>query len=92
MKIAVLSLLASLSLASIASASMPQYPNMNGQKGVPNVSVTYLSWCQGNTVVTKQNGIERRVQCEQTRQICVKEEHWVSDVQIFVTANCQYPR
>lgn len=92
MKTAISSLLAVMSFASMASASMPVYPNMNGQKGVPNVSVTYLSWCQGKTAVTKQNGIEQRIQCDQFRQVCVQEEHRVSDVQIFVTANCQYQR
>ncbi|HRO68270.1 MAG TPA: hypothetical protein PL182_11945 [Pseudobdellovibrionaceae bacterium] len=92
MKTAILSLLASLSFAPVAFASMPVYPNMNGQKGMPNVDVYYASWCQGNAVVTNNNGYEQRVQCNEFRKMCIQQERRVSAVQIIVYATCEYPR
>lgn len=92
MKTAISGLLASLSLASIASASMPLSPNMNGQLGMPNVDVYYASWCQGNAVVSNNNGYEQRIQCNEFRKMCIQQERRVSAMQIIVYATCEYPR
>ncbi|MBX3040845.1 MAG: hypothetical protein KF789_09090 [Bdellovibrionaceae bacterium] len=92
MKTAILSLMASLSFVSMASASMPLYPNMNGQPGMPNVDVYYSSWCQGNAVVSNNNGYEQRIQCNEFRKLCVQQERRVSAMQIIVYATCEYPR